>query len=72
MAQLRLAYVNCKIVSTNSNGSSRKSKTSSSSSPTSQEIALWYERLESLNPGRAEIVRRLLSNMVDEAEGRKL
>lgn len=72
MAQLRLAYVNCKLVSISSKVSSRKSKASSSNSPASLEIASWYDRLENLNPGRAEIVRRLLSNMVDEAEGRKL
>lgn len=72
MAQLRLAYVNCKLVSISSKVSSRKSKASSASSRESLEIASWYDRLYALHPGRAEVVRRLLSNMVDEAEGRKL
>lgn len=72
MAQLRLAYVNCKLVSTSSKASSRRSKAFSRNSPESLEIASWYDRLFAAHPGRAQVVRNLLSNMVDEAEGRKL
>ena len=76
--QLRLAYVNWKPnsprpdeSSLNTNTSPQPSKMSSLSSCALQ-LAKDYDRLTELRPNAGAVILRLVSNLLDDAEGRKL
>lgn len=70
MSQLRLAYVNCSIVSKPTKLFSRKSDSSPEISlpPLAHKVA----RLHALKPGAAAVVEGIVDALLVEAEGRKL
>ena len=73
MSQLRLAYVNCKIVSRNSNAWSQRSKTSSlDSSVSPHPLMNKIDRLNAMRPAAVGVIEKLVDDLLREAEGRKL
>lgn len=72
MSQLRLAFVNSKSVLQPTNSSRQKSTAFSRSSPALRPTHQQLDRLYVIRPNAAAVIARLVSNMLDEAEGRKL
>ncbi len=77
MSQLRLAYVNCSLVSTRPNRNEMLTKASSTTPPNSSLDSLpsfvkKAARLLKLKPHAAAVIERLVDDLLVEAEGKKL
>jgi hypothetical protein len=75
--QLKLAYVNCSIVSNRPNSNAISTAASSSKLASSRRrsppcLSVKVERLTVLAPHAADLVERLVDDLLVEAEGRKL
>lgn len=68
MSQLRLAYVNCKVVSRNTNVSSPSSKASPVDSSALPLVALKVATLYGRRPRAAAIVEKLVDDLLQELE----
>jgi len=72
--QLKLAYVNCKIVSTNKNGNIARTSLSSNASSAALSASSLLTKsatLQRLRPKLAAVIEGLIDDMLDELEGRR-